>query len=154
MEVEQIKETIISWESMLSKRMKKYIHYRSMRNFILHFNDVTNSKAQEKILTLLSEYVEEVKANDYDFEAESSYHLARKYLGNLSDYFREYSNFMRVLRIQNVFLWGILGDSLLYLAGFLSKIWYMPVVTIFLFSYYLFISIFKAPQRRVYGIFY
>jgi hypothetical protein len=154
MSIEQIKETILSWETMLSKRMKKYIHYRSMRNFILHFDDIKNSKVQEKILALLSEYIEEVKTNHYDFEAESSYHLARKYLSDLSDYFREYSNFMQVIKVQNVFLYGILGDGLLYLVGFLSKIWYIPIVTVFLLLYYLFISIFKEPQRRVYGLFY
>src|SRR5882762_8653321 len=100
MEIEQIKEAIISWDSMLSQRMKKYIHYRSMRNFVFHYDEIQNKKTQDKICFLLSEYIEEVMANDYDFEAGSSYDLARKYLSKLSDYYREYSNFIGVIKIK------------------------------------------------------
>jgi len=154
MEIEQIKETIMAWDTMLSQRMKKYIHYRSMRNFVLHYDEIQSQNVQDKISLLLSDYIKEVEGSDYDFDAESSYYLARKYLSKLSEYYKEYSNFIGVLKIKTVFLWGILGDSLLYLSGLLSNLWYIPVVTVGLFLYYLFIAIFKEPQGRVYGLYY
>lgn len=154
MEIEQIKETIISWDTMLSQQMKKYIHYRSMRNFVSHYDEVKNVRAKEKICSLLSSYIEEVKANDYSFEGYSSGDLAKKYLFELAEYYREYSNFMRGIRIQMVFLFGIMGDSLLYFTGVLADIWHIPIVTVGLLMYYLFITIFKEPKGRVYGMFY
>jgi hypothetical protein len=39
-------------------------------------------------MALLSDYIEEVRTSDYDFETESSYHLARKYLTELSNYLK------------------------------------------------------------------
>ena len=144
----------MAWDTMLSQRMKKYIHYRSMRNFVSHYDDIQSQIARETISILLSEYVKEVQENDYDFDVDSSYHLARKYLSKLSEYYREYSNFIGVLKIKSVLLWGLLGDSLLYLSGLLSHLWYIPIVTVGFFFYYLFVAIFKEPKGRVYGLYY
>ena len=154
MEIEQIKEIILSWDSMLSQRMKKYIHYRSMRNFVFHYDEIDNEKVKNRISNLLTEYIAEVNQNDFDFEAESGYFLAKKYLSPLSDYYKEYLGFTGVMKIKNVFLWGILADSLLYLARYFYNFRYLPYVTISLFLYYLFVSFFKEPKGKVYGMFY
>jgi hypothetical protein len=50
MNYEEIKDTITEWEFMLSARMKKYIHYRTMRNFVLHVEDIKNEQDRARIL--------------------------------------------------------------------------------------------------------
>ena len=154
MEMTEIKEIILSWDEMLSKRMKKYIHYRSMKNFVLHYDEIKSDVAKEKICFLLSDYIDEVRASDYSYEGESSFQLARNYLSKISEYYREYSNFTGLLKVKVILLFGIMGDSLLYLTRIPSILRHIPIVTIGLFLYYLFIIIFKEPKGRVYGIFY
>ncbi len=154
MNIIESREAILSLDEMLSERMKKYIHYRSMRNFVLHYDEIESPLARENINVLLSEYIEEIKANDYDFESEASFQLARKYLFKLSSYYKEYSNFTVLIRMQVILLYGILGDSLLYFTKIPSRIWHIPIITICLLLYYLFVFIYKAPKGRVYGIFY
>ena len=154
MEIDEVKEVILSFDTLLSERMKKYIHYRSMRNFCLHFDEIESNVTQEKIRMLLSEYIEEVKANDYDYDGEASLQLARKYLFKISDYYREYSSFVVLMRVKVIILFGLFGDTLLYFTNIPSRILYIPVVTICLLLYFLFIYIFKASKGRVYGIFY
>src|SRR5450432_3723784 len=114
---------------MLSNRMKKYIHYRSMRNFVIHFDEIKNSIAQETIENLFSEFIEEIQEKDYEFEGSSSFELARKYVFNISPYYREYSNFMVLMTIQVSILFGLIGDTLLYFTKIPSRIWHIPVVT-------------------------
>src|ERR1700722_10544020 len=105
MNIIESREAILSLDEMLSERMKKYIHYRSMRNFVLHYDEIESPLARESISALLSEYIEEIKSNDYDFEGESSFQLARKYIFKLSDYYKEYSNFMVLMRMQVIILY-------------------------------------------------
>lgn len=154
MEIAEITETILSLETMISERMRKNIHYRSMRNFVLHFEEISSEKAREKVHRLLEGYIEEVRAHDYDFERDSSYQLARKYLSPLSGYYKESSNFMGFIGIKLALFIGILGDVILRITHLSSAIWHLPIVTICFLLYYLFIVIFKEPKGRVYGFHY
>jgi hypothetical protein len=155
MEFTEIQETIFSFDSLLSERMKKYIHYRSIRNFVRHFDEIKAEKARARVCKILSDYIEEVRENDFDFSGKGEgLQLARRYLSPLADYYKEDSNFMVVLKIKFVLVIGIVGDGILYLTGLSSAVLHLPVVTIALLLYYLFIAIFKESKGRVYGIFY
>jgi len=153
-EINEIKEFILSLDSRISERMKKYIHYRSMRNFVLHFDEIKSDVVRNQISVLLSNYVEEIQANDYDFEGEASLQLAKDYLFKIADYYKEYSHFMVLMRVKVVLLFGIMGDTLLYFTNIPSRIMHIPIVTICLLVYFLFVKIFKASKGRAYGIFY
>jgi hypothetical protein len=154
MEIDQVQENILNLESMISERMKKYIHYKSMRNFINHFDEINDKTTQRRILALMYEYFEEIKGSDYDFDVYTSTELAKKYLFDIAEVYKQDSNFMRIIKIQHVFLYGILIDSLLYLSGVLSLFRHIPIVTTVFLFYYLFVAIFKERQGRVYGMFY
>ncbi len=154
MEIAEAKETILSLDALLSEKIKKYIHYRSMRNFVLHYDEIKNSAAQENISRIFSEYVEDLRVNNYDFEGEASYTLARNYIFVISKYYKEYSNFMAYLRVSVILLFGFTGDSLLYLTGIPDHIFHIPIVTICFFLYQVFVRVIKEPKGRVFGIFY
>jgi hypothetical protein len=153
-ELAEAKETILSLDTLLSDRMKKYIHYRSMRNFVLHYHEIQSEIAKEKIRVLFSEYIKELRAGDYNFEGEASYDLARNYIFVISKYYKEYSKFMAYMRISVILLFGFTGDCLLYVTDIPSRIFYIPIVTVCFCMYYLFVRIFKEPRGRVFGIFY
>lgn len=154
MNYDQIKKSILEWGDMLSPRMRKYIHYRSMRNCVLHFDEIKSGRDRNKILVLLSEYVECVCSNDYSFDRNSSAELAVAYLFPLVDYYRGDSHFVRVIKPQEALIVGFLVDSLLFLTNILSSLRYIPITTMLLFLYYLYLRIFKIPKGRVYGMFY
>jgi hypothetical protein len=154
MEITEIGDIILSWETMISETMRRRIHYYSMRNFVLHFDEIQIDKVKEKICRLLTEYIEEVKANDFDFEVRASYFMSREYLPKLAEYYKEYARFMRIINIKEVLTYGLFVDSLLYISGLLTRIWDLPIMTIGVFLYYLFVKVFKEPKGRVYAIFY
>ncbi len=155
MNYDEIKSSVLEWDLMLSPRMKKYIHYKSMRNFVMHFDEITAVKTRERIAKLLSSYIEEIRSKDYDFSGKGeSLQLARKYLPTLSSYFKDESNFMPMPKLKFILVGGIIIDSILYITGLSSAIFHIPIVTIVFIFYYLFILIFKEPKGRVYGIFY
>jgi len=154
MEIQEIRENIISLEEKISERMRNYIHYKSIRNFVFHFDEITSEKTQSRIIDLLSEYVQEIRTNNYDFDVYASTDLARRYLFNIAGYYRAELNFIRIIKIRYVFLYGISIDSLLYFSGILRRVWYIPVITSGFLLYYVFVAFFKEPRGRVYGMFY
>jgi len=54
MEFDIIKEKILFWDTLISDRMKKYIHYKSMRNFILHFDEIRGDIVKVRIVALFT----------------------------------------------------------------------------------------------------
>jgi hypothetical protein len=155
MEFNEIKDIILSYDDLLSWEMKKYMHYRSIRNFVDHFDEIKGVKAQLSVCNLLSGYIEDAQMNDFDFSDRiKCRQLVRKYLWPLADYYKEDSKFMGRLSLQFVLVVGLILDGILYFTGLSSRIFYIPIVTIALLSYYLFIVIFKEPRGRVYGFRY
>jgi hypothetical protein len=125
-----------------------------MRNFVLHIDEIKSARDKSKIVDILAEYVQCVKGNDYSFDRVSSAELATSYLFPLINYYQTDSKFMRVIKLQEVLILGLLVDSILFLTGLLSHFRYIPISTCILFMYYTFLMIFKIPQGRVYGMFY
>src|ERR1700721_1142498 len=103
MEFEEIKEIILSLEDTISERMRKYIHYKSMRNFVNHFYEIQNDRARYRIAELLSEYIEEIKAVGYDFDVYSSTDLAKKYLFNIEKSYPKNQGFLGKIKTTEVF---------------------------------------------------
>ena len=155
MEFDEVAAAILSFDELLSEKWKDGIHYRSMKNFIRHFDEIKSEAAKGRICNFLSDYVEEVRAHHYDFSQRGErLMLARKYLLPIADYYKEDSKFMQIPTLKYILATGILGDGFLYITGLSTRIWHWPVVTTIQLLYYFFILIFKKPDGRVYGFSY
>jgi hypothetical protein len=150
----QVCKVICSWDNLLTRKQKKYIHYRSMRNFCYHLSRLPKNKVKQAVISLLTEYAKEVADNDFNFDADSGYDLAIKYLSKLSDYYHDNLDFKSKIKLSDVLIWGFLADSLFFLIGLLGKVGYIPVITLTLLLYYLLLLIFKESKGKVYGLFY
>ena len=75
-------------------------------------------------------------------------------MSTLASYFRAESNFMPMPKLKFILLVGVIMDGILYITGLSSAIFHIPLVTIVLVLYYLFVLVFKEPKGRVYGILY
>lgn len=154
MEIDEIKKSVLLIEDKTSLNMRKYIHYKSIRNFTFHFSEIKAAESRSEILKLLKSYLEEIVIQDYDVDRHLSTDLAKKYVFPIGDYFKNESNFMITFNIKHVIFYGIMIDSLLLISGILKKISYIPIITLGFLSYELFIMIFKEPKNRVYGLYY
>lgn len=151
---EQIKESVLEWETMLCPKLRKYIHYRTMRNFVLHFHEIESEMEKEDALVILSEYVQCVKHHDFSFEGKASAQLALGYLDPLISSYRTHSAFMPVLKLRDALVLGLVIDGILFLLGLLAALKHIPITTVSLFLYYGFLAVYKIPRGRVYGLFY
>lgn len=152
MEIEELERKIEKWQVDLSSTEKKYIHYYSMRNFVFHYSEI-NDRTKIKVLNLFEDYAYEVEHAAFDFDKEESYELANKYMNPIANSYSDLG-FKLYMKLSFVIFSGILVDILLLVAGVLSKIKYIPITTVFLLLYYLYLQFFKKPHKLVYGLFY
>ena len=154
LEIENIKDLFLNWEVILSKDQKKNIHFYSFRNFVFHYNNLSD-RAKQNVLQLLNEYVHVVKEENFYFRKTESYDLASKFLNKVADFYSG-MNFRLNLRFSFIIYWGIIIDTILYFLDFLPKINVIPIpiLSCLMLSYYLYIMIFKKPKKLVYGLFY
>ena len=154
MDIDEIKKSVLLIEDKTSLKMRRAIHYNSIRNFTIHFDEIKSNGSRKEILNLLKSYLEVIEAQNYDVESDSSIDLARKYVFPIGDYFKDESNFVKTFHLRNVIVYGIMIDSLLLISGLLKKISYIPIFTLGFLFYEFFVMIFKEPKNRVYGLYY
>jgi hypothetical protein len=152
MSIHDIEAKFNVWNSDLSPDEKKYIHFNSMNNFLYHYNNI-NDRKKEKVLGLFDNYVLEIEKANFYFNKDDSLELANKYVNKIADIFSGLG-FKLNVRLSFVLWWGILADILLLVLGILSEIKYLPITTILLFLYYVYLQLFKKPRKLIYGIFY
>ena len=72
MEIEEIKKRFESWDEWLTSKQKKYIHFRSMRNFVVHYNSLPEGRIKSDVALLLNDYIEESMENQCAFKGINS----------------------------------------------------------------------------------
>ncbi|HUZ60724.1 MAG TPA: hypothetical protein VMU83_18280 [Hanamia sp.] len=152
MDFQDVEAKFDIWKYNLSTDEKKYIHYNSMKIFLYHYNNI-NDRKKKIVLSLFENYILEVEDANFSFSKDESLGLANKYINKLADIYTGLG-FKLNIKLSFVFWWGILADILLLIIGILPKIRYIPIITISLLLYYLYLQIFKKPSKLVYGIFY
>ena len=153
-EIEQIKGIVDSWETSLLASEKKYIHYRSMTNFIFHYNNLPDSRIKEKVAAILSGYIDEVQNNQFDYKGKKSFDLASKYMDKLSEIYKPCLGFKSIIDFRFIIIFSILGDGLLYLVLKNKIQFYFPVISLCLITYYLHAKFFFEKKKMLYGIYY
>ena len=154
LEIEEIRVLFLDWESNLSKDQKKYMHFYSFRNFVFHFNNLSD-RTKENVLQLLNDYIFEVNEESCSFDKHGSYDIANRYLNKIADFYNS-MNFKLNLRFSFVIYWGLLIDIILYVANLLPEVKNIPIpiLTFVMMLYYGYLGIFKKPKKLVYGLFY
>ena|SRR5688572_1047583 len=154
MDIQEVKEVFSLLDSSLNPRQKKYIHFRSMQNFLYHYDNLPSNKIKEQICILFAEYIDDIQSNSYNYKGPDSYLLASKFLDKMSESYTHYLGFKSFLRIKYVIVFSILGDGLIYFFIRDHIRVYFPVVTLILLTYYVYTTIAFGRKKKIFGIFY
>jgi hypothetical protein len=132
MGIEDIREKIMSWDDFLTTKQKKNIHFFSMRNFVFHYDHIPDEKIKEKVIFLLSEYVNEMEDSSFEYKGIDSYELTNRYMNKISEIYTTYLGFKSFLKFRFVLIFGILGDGLLYIFLHNEINIYFPIIFLLL----------------------
>jgi len=143
-------ELIEKYESVLngwSQNEKRKVHYRSVRNLIIHLPSLTENFYSIKIK--LNEYLELIESGREDIN-DNSESLFENYIMTIGEKYREIG-FIRIVQLRYLFVYSFMADSLLYIPFF--KFPY-PIVSSLVFLNYLIRQKRLYKANKVYGLFY
>ena len=154
MSIQEIIKILETWDNYLTIKQKRYIHFKSLRNFAFHFNNLPNERTKEITLDYLNQYIEEVQVNDATLTSSESYHLAMNTMNKIANIYSTHLNFKSILPLRFVILFSVIGDTILYflLKGKLP--FFIPLISIIFLTYYFWRKLRLEKKRLLFGLFY
>lgn len=135
----------------LNKQQLRSIHFQSVSNFLEYFSSLTNQTIQNQIIKLLNDYFNDIKEKNYDLNQNESNAIFDLYIAKIGIYYNVELHFKVYMRLKWALFIGLNLDLLLLIFGVLSKIWFIPVVTLIFTGYMLYLNMFYKKRNKIYG---
>ena len=139
-------------EKTLDAEQKMLFSLKSVHNFLLYYKQLVHYKPQ--VQELLITYFNVMQRENYCIDKDKSTELAFKYIYNIGRYYAADLGFKTETDLGFAIFWGVLTDFLLLLAGLLSKIHYIPIMTLILICYWGYVREFYEKKNKIFGIRY
>ena len=82
----------------------KYYNLKSVKNFILHFNEISDDESKKIVIKLLGEYLDYISENEIDSLKEAKF-LFYEYVYPVGLLYRKHSKFTYFLRPTSLFIY-------------------------------------------------
>jgi hypothetical protein len=136
--------------SILDKKQQKYIHSKSVNNFISHLERFPDIADQKNAEMKINEYLEFITTSQTDIDDALGIELFDKYVSPLGTLYKTIG-FMSIVPLKYLLIFSLMIDSLLYFGMFKYP---YPIATFLVCLYYLFIQKKYYVRNKVYGIYY
>ena len=147
--LENFSDKITYYEENLDLKSQSYIHLRSMKNFVLYWDKLTEShkivaaKYFETYFTALSQNTE------YDWNGSNT--LYWDYIHPLGVIYRVDLKFKSHKKLSDQIIYGLVIDVFLFVTGISGHLFYLPVGTLFFCLDWYFTKVRHHHHGRVYG---
>lgn len=129
---------------------KKYIHFKSFRNFIHYYN--STKKEKKKITELLEQYIAMIESKDYILSKEESNDAYNTYIKPLGfQYYRKHLNFSSILSIHFIVLFLIVPNTFVW---FIFRNAIISSIVLFFSLCYIVNYSVKYFNNKVYGYYF
>jgi hypothetical protein len=148
----EIQETFSKVLYEIEPRNRKYIHPKSVQNFIQYFHSLSD-KSKSVVEKLLLEYCEELKLHADSLPKKMTIKVFANYLMQIGAIYEKELAFKTMMDWGFILKWGIVFDACLFFVGVSKFYFHLPLVLIVLIIrkfYYLKIE----TNNKMYGLFY
>lgn len=135
--------------NIIEPNKRKYIHYKSLGNFILALNEKMPEGDRLELYKKLTEYFDIIGEDFSEFDGQIGLELFEKHIVPIGKMLEGYG-FKRITPIKYLFLYSVMIDSLIYLAFHFPY----PVMTLLVLLYYFVRTKLIYNQHKVFGLFY
>jgi hypothetical protein len=134
----------------LDDKKKRYIHFKSLNNFIIHIDEFKIHKDEQYCEQKINEYLEIIANRETVIDSATGVYFFEMFISPLGNKFKELG-FKSIVPIKYLFLFSLMIDSLLYIGFFILP---YPIVTICVCLYNLVLKRRLYHKHMVYGIYY
>ena len=133
-----------------SPKEKKYIHYRSLKNFINHLEEIKPYEDYEKCRIILDDYLEFIEHKEDEINTKDATILFADFIYPLGELYKK-NGFKEITPIKNLLFFSIHFDLLVL---FILLRFFFPISTAFVLLNYFIRQRKYAHFTKVFGIFY
>lgn len=151
--MKEIQEKLMLVKNSLTPIQQKYINLRSLENFFQYFDEL---KEEHKPIVeeIMKGYFSILKSKNFTIDKNLSTSITFSHLINMGRFYSADLNFKTKSNFNDVIFWGIPADIILLVLGQLSKIYYIPITTLIIFVYSLYVKKNFETKNKVYSLRY
>jgi hypothetical protein len=147
--VDKYIEEINRFQTELDKKTQSYLHLKSMKNFLQHY-DALKDTHKEAAMKHFKDYFEKVATLDL-IDKKDSGSLYWDYVYRLGVMYAIDVKFKVRKILSYSIIWGLVVDIALYLLNVSKLYYYIPLVTIFFIIDWFYISRYYKKNNKVFG---
>ena len=152
--VENLKIKFEELKGTLTEEQQTLLHFKSIDNFLFHFDTLNTYQSQIAVKRLLEQYFEVLDSEGYDVDKKTSTILGKEFIIQLGRYYGFFSDFKLRFSLSFALFVGIHLDLLLLILGILKKVYYLPLVTLIFLAYWFYVRELYEKRKKVYDIRY
>lgn len=147
--MENFATALINIKDNFDDKALKFIHYRSLSNFVTHFDEIKNGSEKITIQNLLQNYLLEI--NDIEvFTPEDSNRLFLNYINKLGMIYSRLLGFKLRTR-GSAFSIGIFLDLIVLWICLSNNILFIPFFSLLILYFFLNDKLYLSKKKLVYG---
>lgn len=143
-------DRFLSVAELLPSKSKRYIHYNTLRNFIIHVDDIDEYFDKQKALVGINEYLSEIENCRGEIEKTQSYNYYVEYLKPLVGIYIKIG-FKEIHRLRYQL---IISTTIDIFCGFVFFKYPYPIMTTIVFFNHYIINRKIKNSTKVYSMFY
>ena len=136
--------------NILNEKEQDLIYFKSIQNFLLYVDQFKNETEKEKVVEKIEKYFLQIEENNFSFLLSDKLSVLKNIISPIAFYYKLRFNFRFYIGLKYSLFIGLNIDAVLLIFGILKNLFYVPIVTIILFLYWLFIEIFYAKKNKIY----
>jgi hypothetical protein len=142
-----LKESVFENQSVWNR---KYLHFKTVSNFIHHFDNIKNENDKRWIFKSLNDYLINCDDLKEEINRTESNTLFESFLAKPGDYYRHELHFKMVMnKVSYFFLYSVAFIGMALIFNF-----YIALLIIPLIIYHQYRVRLKVKRRETYGVFY
>jgi hypothetical protein len=145
-----LKDKARNLNDILSEKEKDLIYFNSIYNFLLYLDKFEDALEQRKVTEVIEEYFLQIDENLFSFSPSQKMEILRKYINPITYYYQLRFRFKLLINLKYSIFIGLNIDVVLWIFGFLKHVYYIPIATVILFSYWAYVKIYFVSKNKFY----
>lgn len=138
------------FDESIADDVRKNISFNAIFNFVIHFDGIKSNYEKRNVLNILDLYFNFIESNFISSDFYSRSYVIKNFIKPLAFYYKKDLNFKFYMPLGRTIFLGVNLDLVLLIFGFLKQIHYVPICTLVLFIYFLYIKVFFQLKKKVY----
>ena len=150
--MKELKQRLDAIKTEITEEQRSLFSLSSIDNFISYYSCLNHY--QSEVYNLLQSYLNVVEEHKDEIDKATSKEIGIKYVMKIGYYYSAFVGFKMKMKLDFAVFWGVMADLLLLLSGLLSKVFFIPIVTLFLLLYWTYIKLFFERKKKVFAVGY